>query len=188
MYVLQNLGSCAMVWKTVRTPIRTETPSSLRPSSTVMKTSPRPKSPMTATMKLKPPISSVLPKVRRSLPVTMSIPTAAMMKPRRVLTTDFTGDIPPKDTKALKVNIMTAKVSGGPNINVNSATMGAAKVRISVATMAPKKWEQKAVVRASQALPFLAMGYPSKQVATDHGSPGMLNRIEVITPPKSAPQ
>src|SRR5439155_18282108 len=27
-----------------------------------------------------------------------------------------------------------------------------------------------------------------KVVATDHGSPGMLNRIEVIAPPNSAPQ
>ena len=32
------------------------------------------------------------------------------------------------------------------------------------------------------------MGYPSNVVATDDGSPGMLNRMEVVEPPKSAPQ
>ena len=31
-------------------------------------------------------------------------------------------------------------------------------------------------------------GQPSRGVATDHGSPGMLKRIDVIAPPKSAPQ
>jgi len=35
---------------------------------------------------------------------------------------------------------------------------------------------------------FFARGKPSKSSTTDQGSPGMLNRIEVITPPKSAPQ
>ena len=40
-----------------------------------------PKSPMTATMKSKPFISSVIPKVRRSWPVTMSSPAEARMKP-----------------------------------------------------------------------------------------------------------
>ena len=34
----------------------------------------------------------------------------------------------------------------------------------------------------------LAIGWPSKVVATDHGSPGILNRIDVIAPPNSAPQ
>ena len=32
------------------------------------------------------------------------------------------------------------------------------------------------------------MGKPSKVVATDQGSPGMLKRMEVMAPPKSAPQ
>ena len=54
--------------------------------------------------------------------------------------------------------------------------------------MAPKPAERKAKDRASVALPCLAIGWPSKVVATEDGSPGMLNRIEVVEPPKSAPQ
>ena len=56
------------------------------------------------------------------------------------------------------------------------------------ANSAPTKDEVKAAVSASPALPFCAMGWPSNVVATDHGSPGMLNRIDVMAPPNSAPQ
>jgi len=38
------------------------------------------------------------------------------------------------------------------------------------------------------ALPFCASGWPSNVVATDQGSPGMLNSTEVMAPPNNAPQ
>src|SRR3954467_15371171 len=53
---------------------------------------------------------------------------------------------------------------------------------------APNPADRKARASASTALPCLAIGCPSKVVATEDGSPGMLNRIEVVDPPKSAPQ
>jgi hypothetical protein len=56
------------------------------------------------------------------------------------------------------------------------------------ANSAPTKDEVKAAVSASPALPCCAMGCPSNVVATDHGSPGMLKRMDVIAPPNSAPQ
>ena len=55
-------------------------------------------------------------------------------------------------------------------------------------TRAPKPAERKAKDSASTAWPCLAIGWPSKVVATEDGSPGMLNRIEVVEPPNSAPQ
>jgi hypothetical protein len=58
----------------------------------------------------------------------------------------------------------------------------------STAKKAPTKDEVKAAVSASAARPCCASGKPSKVVATDQGSPGMLNRMEVIAPPNSAPQ
>src|SRR5690606_20678509 len=48
--------------------------------------------------------------------------------------------------------------------------------------------ETKARVRARLACPAFAIGYPSKVVATDEGSPGILNRMDVVDPPNSAPQ
>jgi len=56
------------------------------------------------------------------------------------------------------------------------------------AISAPTNEEVKAAVSALPARPCWASGWPSNVVATDQGSPGMLNRIEVMAPPKSAPQ
>ena len=68
------------------------------------------------------------------------------------------------------------------------ATTGERNVIMTTAISAPTNDEVNAAVRAAPALPFCASGWPSKVVATDQGSPGMLNRIEVMAPPKSAPQ
>jgi hypothetical protein len=56
------------------------------------------------------------------------------------------------------------------------------------ANSAPTKEDVNAAVSASPARPCCAMGWPSKVVATDHGSPGILNRIDVMAPPNNAPQ
>ena len=56
------------------------------------------------------------------------------------------------------------------------------------ANSAPTKDEVNAAVSASPAWPFCAIGWPSNVVATDHGSPGMLNSTDVMAPPNSAPQ
>src|SRR2546430_16940033 len=53
---------------------------------------------------------------------------------------------------------------------------------------APTNEEVTAAVSACPPCPWRASGYPSKVVATDHGSPGKLKRIDVMAPPKSAPQ
>src|SRR5215204_6956622 len=53
---------------------------------------------------------------------------------------------------------------------------------------APNPADRKAKDKASTAWPCLAIGCPSKVVATEDGSPGMLNRIDVVDPPNSAPQ
>jgi hypothetical protein len=58
-----------------------EAPLNARPSSSVIRISPMPNRPITATRKSKPVSSAVEPKVRRSVPVTGSVPTAASAKP-----------------------------------------------------------------------------------------------------------
>src|SRR3990167_2813823 len=138
--VRQYRGSVFQVSHTTRGLIRALAPLKERPSSMVSRISPIPNSPMTATMKSKPFMSSVTPNVRRSAPVTMSRPTDARTKPRR-----------------------TEK-------------------------SAPTKDDVKAAVSACPPSPRRAMGKPSKVVATDQGSPGMLKRMEVMAPPNSAPQ
>src|SRR3546814_9890252 len=56
---------------------------------------------------------------------------------------------------------------------------GAIKVIMTTAQNAPINDEVNAAVKASPARPCCAIGYPSNVVATDHGSPGILNRIEI---------
>ena len=83
-----------------------------------------PNRPMTAMMKSKPFISSVTPKVMRSWPVTMSRPTAARMKPKRIETSDLSGLPPPRPTNEENVRSWMAKNSGGPNFSAISASSG----------------------------------------------------------------
>ncbi len=59
-------------------------PRKATPSSIVIRISLMPNSPITATRKSKPRSSSVEPKVIRSVPETVSMPTAASRKPAHI--------------------------------------------------------------------------------------------------------
>ena len=174
--------------QTTRGLIFADAPLKASPSSMVNRISPMPKSPITATMKSKPFMRSVTPKVIRRVPVTMSSPTPAMMNPIRIDTSDLSGLPPPSPTNDENVRSWMAKNSGGPNFSATSARSGAKSVMRTTANSAPTKDEVKAAVSACPPCPFRAMGKPSKVVATDQGSPGILNRMDVMAPPNSAPQ
>jgi len=81
-----------------------------------------------------------------------------------------------------------AKNSGGPNLSASSASGPAKNETRTIENKAPMKEDVKAAVRACPPCPCLASGWPSNVVATDHGSPGMLKRIDVMAPPNRAPQ
>ena len=81
-----------------------------------------------------------------------------------------------------------AKNSGGPNLSATSARSGAKSVIRTTENSAPTNEDVKAAVSAWPPRPCLAIGNPSNVVATDQGSPGILNRIDVMAPPKRAPQ
>ena len=120
--------------------------------------------------------------------MTLSSPTAASAKPIIIEAMVLNGGSFPMPMKLQKARKKTANFSGGPNLSANLATSGATSVMTITANRAPTKDDVKAAVSASPALPCCAIGWPSKVVATDHGSPGILNRIEVMAPPNSAPQ
>ena len=148
-----------------------------------------PNRPMTAIRKSKPLRISVKPKVRRSWPVTLSRPTAASAKPiiidddgleRRLLAhADERAERQEEHREFFRRPELQGELV---------ATSGATSVMTMTANSAPTKDEVKAAVSASPALPCCAIGWPSNVVATDHGSPGMLNSTEVMAPPNSAPQ
>ena len=132
--------------------------------------------------------SSAEPKVMRNCPDTVSMPTPASKRPSDIEMTVLCLASRPSPTNEQKVKRYTAKNSGGPNFSAKEEIIGARNVISSTATSEPMKEEVKAAVSASAALPCCAIGYPSNVVATDQASPGMLNRIEVMAPPNSAPQ
>ncbi len=147
-----------------------------------------PKRPITAIRKSNPFRSEVNPKVSRRVPVTLSRPTAARANPT-IMEAMVLAALPPlMPTKAQKVSRYTEKNSGGPNWRANPATTGDRNVIMITAISAPMNEEVNAAVSAFPARPSCASGWPSKVVATDQGSPGMLKRIDVMAPPKSAPQ
>ena len=133
-------------------------PWNFSPSSIDSRISPIPNSPMTATMKSKPFMSSVEPKVIRSWPVTMSSPTAARMKPSRMETSDLSGLPPPRPTNDEKVRSWIAKNSGGPNLSAISASSGAKSVISTIEKRAPTNDEVKAAVSAWPPCPCRASG------------------------------
>src|SRR6266481_3689869 len=145
--VRQYRGRVRHVSQTTRGLIFAEAPLKDRPSSMVSRISPMPKRPITATMKSNPFMRSVKPKVIRSVPVTMSSPTAARMKPIRIDTSDLSALPPPSPTKDEKVRSWMAKNSGGPNLSATSARRGAKSVIRTTANSAPTKDDGKAAER-----------------------------------------
>src|SRR3979490_2826002 len=127
-------------------------------SSTATSNSPIPNRPMTATTKLMPFTSSSMPMVSRTLPETVSIPTAASANPIARDTSVLIGGEPPMPTKLAKARKYTAKYSGGPKANATFATQDADSVIRTTPASAPKAAEPKAVASAVVGLPSRAIG------------------------------
>src|SRR3954453_10162647 len=127
-------------------------------SSTAISNSPIPNRPITATTKLTPFTSSSMPMVSRTLPETVSMPTAASAKPMASDTSVFTGGEPPMPTKLANARKYTAKYSGGPKANATFATQEADSVMRTTPASAPKAAEPNAVARAVVGLPSRAIG------------------------------
>ena len=94
----------------------------------------------------------------RSVPVTVSMPTAASAKPSIIAAIVLTGGSRPMPTKLQNVSSWIAKYSGGPNSSANLATSGARKVMTSIANSAPTNDDVKRAVSASPARPCCAIG------------------------------
>ena len=148
-----------------------------------------PKSPMVTGTKLMPESSEMNPKFRRCSPVIVSNPTAASSSPSASIARLFIGASAPSPMRVANESTNTAKSSAGPNWSAFSAIGSAKNVNRIVETSAPRKEDTNELASARPGRPRrLARGNPSNSSTTAHGSPGMLKRIDVMTPPKSAPQ
>jgi hypothetical protein len=114
-----------------------------------------PNRPMTATRKFTPRRSGSRPKVMRSLPDTVSMPTAASKSPSAIEMMTLCLFSLPSPTNEQNVRRYTAKNSGGPKRRANDEIIGARNVISSTATSEPMNDEVNAAVSASAALPLL---------------------------------
>jgi hypothetical protein len=102
--VIQYLGNCFQVSNTTLALILALLPENASPSSIDSRISPMPNRPITPIRKSKPRIRSGMPKVRRSWPVTVSMPTAASAKPIVIEARILKGEPLPMPTKLQKVS------------------------------------------------------------------------------------
>jgi hypothetical protein len=95
----------------------------------------------------------------------------------------------PSDNVEISVNPNKAnqKYSVGPNISEILARGGANKAKQITPMIPPIKDEIQLIDIAKSPSPFLAIGYPSKVVATAEGVPGVLIKIADHDPPNIAP-
>src|SRR3981189_2429700 len=131
-----------------------------------------PNNPITATTKLTPFTSSSMPMVRRTLPETVSIPTAASANPIASDTSVLIGGEPPLPTKLANARKNTAKISGGPKANATFATQEADRVMRATPASAPKAAEPNAVAKAVVGLLSRALGLPPQVVGGGEGGRG----------------
>jgi hypothetical protein len=82
----------------------------------------------------------------------------------------------------------TAKYSQEEKERATLANGGEATVMIRALRNPPMAEHMMAMPRALETNPFLFNWYPSQVVGTFMGSPGILNRIPVMDPPKTPPQ
>src|SRR5262249_13204508 len=155
--------------------------------STLFNTSVTPNSPMTTARSSMPAERSTDPKVKRSRPLTTSMPTAAVRNPSATISAPFTGE--PVIMKRVQTmpRPIRAKFSGGPKRMATVAIVGAKNVITITPSVPATKEPIAAIPRAAPARPCFAIWWPSRQVTTDAASPGMFRRIEVVEPPYMAP-
>ena len=149
--------------------------------------SPTAKRPTITASMSKPPFKAVEPKVKRAMPSMESVPTVENMKPSTPAMTPLT--MLPEDRVAIMVRekMAMAKNCMGPKLMATRAIWGAMNISKIVENTVPMKLNTTPRPRALAAWPFLTIGWPSKQVATEEGVPGMCSRMAEMRPPEMAP-
>ena len=125
--------------------------------------------------------------MRRGLPEMMSRPIVASTRPIRMEKIVFGMSSPPRPTKVAKASTISANSSGGPNLSATEASGGAKSVNRMTEMVPPMKEATAAVMSARSACPAIAIGRPSKTVATAVEAPGIPSVTELIAPPYMAP-
>ena len=145
------------------------------------------KSPTKAGSRLRPLLSSRMPKVNRGYPSIEDIPTMDKAIPINPAIKPFSGLSPLTVEISIKAKNVSPKYSSGPQSTANWAILGARKNSAMKEKRPPKKELTMPIPKAFPACPFTAIGCPSNVVAMDDAVPGMLRRMAEIKPPEQDP-
>ena len=144
--------------------------------------------PMTAGIMVIPPIMYVLPKVKRALPITGSIPMQAIRRPIQPIMSPLMMLLVEREAIIVRPNAAIKKRSCAPKLNAHLAMTGAKKSRARLPTIPPQKDDTADSTNASCARPYFVISKPSIAVAAAAAVPGVLIRIAEIDPPNIEPQ
>src|SRR5437879_625211 len=116
------------------------------------------------------------------MPVTGSSPIVASQRPSPPARSPFRRASPLSEATKVMPSTASMKNSGEPRVSTSGRTMGIASPRTRAPNTAPMSELIIAAPRARPASPFFAMAWPSTMVAAVVGSPGIPNRMDVMSP------
>ena len=122
------------------------------------------------------------PNVYRWVPEIGSSPIVASQRPRPPAIRPGRSASPLSAATKVMPRTVSMKNSGDPKASTSGRTSGMASPRTSAPKTAPTSELIMAAPRARPASPRLAIACPSTIVAAEVGSPGMPNRIDVMSP------
>jgi len=157
------------------------------PASALTKISPIPKIPIVKGIRSNPLIMAVMPKLKRVIPVTGSKPMLAMRMPANPAPNPLIMEAPDRLTSVVRLKNKIPKYSGGPKLKAYFAIPGPMMEKAKTPSVPAMNEPTAAIHNASPARPCFVMGNPSKVVATEAASPGILTKILVVDPPYCDP-
>ena len=146
-----------------------------------------PNRPSESATRATPSDRSIMPKVKRSTPVLMSVPTRPSIRPSIVIATPLSGEPLANVDPASRPSSISEQISGAPNEKATFAIYGAKKIICRMPKAAPKAEPIIVMPSATPPLPCLVSGKPSRQVTACGGWQGRFSRIEQMAPPYCAP-
>ena len=126
---------------------------------------------------------SVIPKIKRLVPLMGSIPTQETSNPSIPAISPLIWFLPLMLEMIVRPNRASAKNSGAAKLRAKLEIFFATRISTSALTTPPKTEAFSAMSSAVPAFPAWARGYPSSAVAAEAAVPGVLIRIAVMEPP-----
>src|SRR3974390_2076433 len=105
-----------------------------------------------------------MPKVKRGVPVSMSLPMMPIKRPQMVMATPLSGEPRASVEPANRPSNISEQISAGPNFKASTTRSADRKIISVMPQEAPPNEPMTVMPSAAPPRPFLVSGKPSKQV------------------------